>query len=321
MPVLPFRWHDCTVPSAAVPDFSRLSDIARRIVRRFLDVRVMGLAAEMTYYAVLSLFPLIGALGASLGFLERFAGSDAAHAAEAAIVSSLGAIFSAEITGEVIAPLVQGLLYQERTAFALGGFLLSLFLASRVFRSAIDTLDSAYGVEERRGILALWGLGFLFAIGAVLAGTIMLSMVVVGPLLGGGRVIADFLGLGTVFEFAWYVLRWPVVFTIATAFLATLYHFGPNARNRWRDCLPGAAFGVAGTILIALALRYYFETIGTGGPEIADADAAVATALQVVGAFMAVLFWLWLTCTVVLTGGVVNAELERFRHGPPVPKA
>ena len=39
--------------------------------------------------------------------------------------------------------MVQGLLQQERTGFAVGSFLITLFLASRVFRSAIDTLAPA----------------------------------------------------------------------------------------------------------------------------------------------------------------------------------
>ncbi len=47
-----------------------------RLAERFVEVRVMGLAAEMTYYALLSIFPLTAALGASLGFLERLIGSE-----------------------------------------------------------------------------------------------------------------------------------------------------------------------------------------------------------------------------------------------------
>jgi membrane protein len=298
----------------------RSYDVARRIVRRFLDVRVMGLAAEMTYYALLSLFPMLGALGASLGFLERVAGAQAAMEAELAILAALDAVFSPDVTAEVVAPLVQGLLHQERAAFALGGFLISLFLASRVFRSAIDTLDSAYHVEERRNMLALWGLGLLFAIGAVLVAIAMLSMVVVGPLLGGGRAIAIRLGLGNAFEVAWMVARWPVVLAMATGFLTVLYRFGPNVRNSWRESLPGALFGVLAMVLIALALRVYFEITGLQAPSIEDADDAVAVALQSVGALMAALLWLWLTGIAILTGGVLNAELSHIEKGPAVPR-
>lgn len=287
-----------------------------RIVRQFLDVRVMGLAAEMTYYALLSLLPLTAAMGASLGFLERLVGSQATQEAEAAILQALQTVFSPEATAEVVEPLVQGLLRQERAGFALSTFLITLFFASRIFRSAIDCLDTAYRVEERRGFVSLWTLGILLALGAVLVVTTILAMVVVGPLLGGGRAIADWLGLGTAFEVTWAVLRWPVVFGIATAYLSLFYHLAPNVKQRWAKSLPGAIFGMLFLILVALAFRTYIEATGLQSPQIADAGEAVAVALHVMGALMAVLFWIWLSSMVVLTGGVINAEVSRMRRNP-----
>lgn len=296
---------------------TRVSMLAVRIVRSFVDVRVMGLAAEMTYYALLSVFPLVGALGASLGFLERVVGPEAVVEVEAAVVTSLDAVFSRELTSEVIAPMVRGLLQQERAGFAAGGFLVSLFLASRVFRSAIHTLDQAYRVGEGRGTAALWTLGFLFALGAILTATTVLGMVVVGPLLGGGRAIADRLGLGGAFETLWAIARWPTVFLIATGFLAVLYRAGPNVRNTWRQSIPGALFGMVALVLVAVGFRAYLEVAGVGSPEIRDADAAVAAGAQVVGALLAALLWLWLSGIAVLTGGVVNAELSREQDDVP----
>ncbi|HEX2188312.1 MAG TPA: YihY/virulence factor BrkB family protein [Longimicrobiaceae bacterium] len=296
---------------------TRLTLLAIRFVRSFVGVRVMGLAAEMTYYALLSVFPLIGALGASLGFLERVVGPAAVLGVEAAVVGSLDAVFSREVTAEVVAPMVRGLLQQERTGFAVGGFLVSLFLASRVFRSAIHTLDQAYRVEEGRGIVALWTLGFLFALGAIVTATVVLAMVVVGPLLGGGRAIADGLGLGGVFETAWAIARWPTVFVIATGFLAVLYRVGPNVRNTWRQSFPGALFGMVTLVLVAVGFRVYLEFTGVASPVIRDADAAVAVGAQVVGALLAALLWLWLSGIAVLAGGVFNAELSREHHDEP----
>jgi membrane protein len=295
----------------------RFSVLAVRVVERFLDVRVMGLAAEMTYYALLSVFPLIGALGASLGFLERFIGPESIEEVQAAVLLSLDVVFSPEVTAEVVAPMVEGLLTQERAGFAIGSFLVSLFLASRVFRSAIHTLDVAYRVEEGRGTVALWTLGFLFSLGAIVTATTVVSMVVVGPLLGSGREIATWLGLGAAFEIVWFLARWPVVFLVATAFLTILYRAGPNARNTWRQSLPGAVFGMVMLILVAIGFRMYLGIIGLDTPDIRDAEEAVAVGAQFVGAIMAALLWLWLSGTVILTGGVVNAELSRLRQETP----
>jgi membrane protein len=296
----------------------RLTVLVVRIVQSFLDVRVMGLAAEMTYYAILSVFPLIGALGASLGFLERIAGRAAAEEMEAAVLRSLHAVFSPEITRDVMAPLVQGLLREERAGFAIGSFLVTLFLASRVFRSAIHTLDVAYSVEERRGTVPLWTLGFVFSLLAIVTITAMLSLVVVGPLLGGGHQLAGRLGLGAEFALVWDLARWPVVFGVAIGFLVVLYRYGPNVRNRWRQSLPGAVFGVAAMMLVAVGFRTYLQFTGDPTPSPDQAEAVVALAAQIIGAILAALLWLWLSGMVILTGGVVNAEVSReLRETPP----
>jgi membrane protein len=294
-----------------------ISRLAERVVSRFLDVRVMGLAAEMTYYTLLSIFPLVGALGASLGFMERFFGAEQALEMEAAMLRTLDLVFSPEVTADIIAPLVQGLLREERAGFAIGGFAVSLFLASRIFRSAIDTLDSAYRVEERRTTVQLWGLGLLFAVAAVVVAALLISMIVVGPLLGGGHAIARWLRLGSAFEWLWTLARLPFVFIAATAFLTLIYRFGPNVHHTWRQSLPGAVFAMLMLILVSSGFRFYITATGLRSPEITGADEAVTVVLQAFGALMAALLWVWLSAMVLLSGGVVNAEFARLRGETP----
>lgn len=308
------RWvgqHPLTVAGLS------MSRLAVRVVQRFLEVRVMGLAAEMTYYVLLSIFPLLAALGASLGFAERFFGAEQTLAMEAAILRSLDLVFSREVTADVMAPLVQGLLQEERTGFALGGFAVSLFFASRIFRSTIDALDAAYNVDERRGTVALWGLGLLFAVAAIVTALAVLSMVVVGPLLGGGRALATWMRLGNAFEWTWQIARWPVVFGMAIGFLSLLYRFGPNVRNTWRESLPGAIVGMLALLLVAVGFRAYISATGLDTPQIADADDAVALVAQAFGALLAALLWCWLSAMVILSGGIINAEVSRLKGAMP----
>jgi membrane protein len=223
-------------------------------------------------------------------------------------------VFSTEATADVIGPLVQGLLRQERAGFAIGGFLASMFFVSGIFRSAIETLDTAYQVEERRGALSLWVRGLLFAVCSVAVTTVILGMVVVGPLLGGGRAIANWLGFGVAFEVAWAVIRWPVVFAVAAAFLMLLYREGPNVKSAWAESLPGVIFGMTALLFVAVGFRVYVQATGLRSPKIDNADDAVIVALQVIGALMAALLWAWLSSMAVLAGGVVNAELNRVRR-------
>lgn len=286
--------------------------------RRFGEVRLTGLAAEMTYYALLSLIPFVLALGASLGFAEALLGQEQARLIEGAVIQALAQVFTSEAMSDVIGPLVRGLLAEARTGAAVLSLLVTLLLASNVFRAVIRALDDAYRVPSRRSLVGQWVRAYAMVLASILVIVVTLSLVVVGPLLGGGREIADWLGLGDVFEVVWNLGRWPVVLMIVVAFLAWVYTFGPNAKEHWRAALPGAVFAAIGTIVIAAGLRYYLAVAGPSAPQLGDADELLSVATQTITALLAVILWIWLTSTVVLLGGVINAELHRLRGEPVV---
>ena len=296
------------------PGWLNLFLLAVRSGRRFADVRVTGLAAEMTYYALISLLPLITALGAALGFLQRFIGQERVDEIESAFVSMLGRVFDEELAGDILAPMTENLLRQERAGLALGSLAVALWLAGRMFRAAIRALDDAYAVSDRRGIAALWGLGTGLSLGAVLTVLVVLSMVVIGPLLGGGQRLAEWLGLGQAFEVLWAVARWPVVGVICGIFLLILYRYGPNVDNTWRDCLPGAVVGTVALVAVAVGFQVYLSVAGPTVPEVEEAGEAVGVAGRMLGAVLAGVLWMWLSSIVVLSGGVLNAELRRMRR-------
>jgi membrane protein len=286
------------------------ADVVFRTIDRFNRVRVSGLAAEMSYYALISTIPFIVALGSSLGLLERFVGNAQILAIEDTVVGALRTVFSAGLTEDVIEPLVRSLLAEERTGTALVGLLLTFFFASAVFRAVIQALDDAYAVTERRSGFYLWGLAYIMAMGSVIVLVVSLSMLVVGPLLGGGHAIAGRIGLGEAFAWVWAIGRWPVVLVVSISYLAFLYKAAPNVRNRWRDSLPGAVLATILSILIAVGLRYYFDLAGPRAPQVGAAEEAVQIVSQTIGAIMAVILWMWLTSTALLTGGVLNAVLD-----------
>ena len=116
--------------------------------------------------------------------------------------------------------------------------------------------------RRRIGLLIGGALGLVLALGAVVVAATILSMVVVGPLLGGGRAIAHWLGLGVAFEIGWGVARWPIVLVVATGFLTLLYRLAPNAKAPWGDGLPGAMCAMAALVLVltAVCTGWFFST-------------------------------------------------------------
>jgi len=296
--------------------------VAVGVVRRFVDVRIAGLAAEMTYYALLSVVPLIGAFGAGLGAVERLFGGERAEELQDGLVEGIEAVLSAEVADEVAVPLVEDLLTQQRTGLALGGLAVSLWLASRMFRAAIRALDDAYGVEERRTLLQQYVLSVGFVIGALVLAVVCLSMLVVGPLLGGGRRLAGWIGAESAFAYAWNWGRWPVVAVVAVTFLAWLYRAGPNVDNRWRDCLPGAAVAAVCLVAVTVGFQAYLRLAGPQEVEVGVADDAVRAAAQLLGVLLVSLLYAWMANICLLLGGVVNAEWSgAARAGAPAVNA
>jgi membrane protein len=143
---------------------------------------------------------------------------------------------------------------------------------------------------------------------------VVLSLMVVGPLLGGGVRIAEWLGVGPAFALFWSIARWPVAFAVVSAFLAWLYRVAPNVRNTWRASLPGAITATTAIILIAVGLRAYLGVAGPRAPEVGEASEALEVASQTIGAILAVILWIWLSSVAILTGGVLNAELRRRKE-------
>ncbi|WP_087509948.1 YihY/virulence factor BrkB family protein [Cellulomonas iranensis] len=293
-----------------------------RCVRRVVDVRITGLAAEMTYFALISAVPLVTALGASLGYLERLTDPGRVAQVEDAVVGAVSHVLADDVAQEALVPLVRGLLREERTGFAIGSVLLTLWLASRMFRAAIRALDDAYTVPERRGVVAQVVLGLALALGGLVTLVTVLVLVVVGPLLGGGDEIAQRLGLGDAFGTVWALARWPVVVLVAGAYLTLLYRYGPNLPRgtTWRRAVPGALVGTVGLVLVAAAFAVYLQVAGPSGPDV-DGGRLVQVAAQVLGALLAAVLWLWVSAIVILTGGVVNAELDRRAARRPAARA
>lgn len=298
--------------------------IGVRSVVRAGEVRITGLAAEMTYYALISLVPIATALGASLGYLRPLLGDAEVEEIRTTVVDGLATVFAQQVAGDVLAPLVDGLLDEERGGFALGALVVTLYLASRMFRAAVRALDDAYRVTSRQNVVTQYLLGFGFTIGALVTLVAVLLLVVVGPLLGGGDALAARLGLGDAFRAAWSVLRWPAVLALGGTFLVLLYRYAPNVVSTWRRCLPGAVAGTLGVLLVSAGFVAY---VGVAVPETPGADASsaavVQAAAQMLGLVLAGALWIWLSSIAVLLGGVLNAEVDaarpRARRAEPAP--
>lgn len=319
-PTLTERLEERAVAAAPLVRGRNPAQVAISFGRQFARVRVPGLAAEMTYYLTLSLLPLITALGASLGLVGRVLGPEALDDMRSTVTTTVATVLGPRFSSGVALPLLDELLSQRYSGWALAGVLVALFLGSRVVRSTLSALGDAVETPERRAWWRLWSLSLGLTVAAVVVVTAVVALVVVGPLLGVGQHLAEALGAGSGYTRLWALGRWPAAVLVTVAFLVLLYRLGQRGTIPWRATLPGAVVATGALVALALGFRAYLsvsspQTYGTqAGPEV------VVVAGLVISTALAVMLLGWLASIVVISGGILNVELSAARRREPVPE-
>lgn len=302
--------------------FRRLPDrwawlgIARSTLRSALSNRFTGLAAEMSFFALLGLVPLTVAFGATLGLLWQFSDETTVLAARGLVIDMLRIVLGGELARDLV-PFVRELLRSREGGVALGGLAVSLLIGSRIFTPVIFGLDCAHGVSDRRSLVVQRLLGVALGLGSFAVTGLMVAVLVLGPLLGSARLLATRLAFGRAFELSWAIGRWPLMLLFLAGFLASVYRFGPSVSLSWRDVLPGTVATAVLWLTVAAGFRVYLSMSGRTDVPVTGSAAeqqAVEIVGHAVGAVIATALWVFLLSGALLLGGELNAVLLRRRE-------
>ena len=287
------------------------------MVRRSSGHRTTGHAAEMAFFAILTLVPSTVAVGSALGLSESVIGATAVAEAEQSAIRAVSALMGPALADSVVAPFVHAQLTQPSGGLAVGSLLLAWWLASHLFSATAHALDRIHGVTDRRPGLRQRLIALAFALGSVIVVALTAELMVVGPLgeSDGGPLRG--IGLGDTYGLLWSILRWPVLLLVLVGFLVLLFRFSPNVRHNWRQCLPGAVLGALLWIAAAVAFRLATEAGMRFAGGVSAADARVTLIGEAVSAVVATALWAYLASIAILLGGELNALLgsRRARSG------
>jgi membrane protein len=285
--------------------------LAAHVIRTSLRHRVTGPAAEMSFFAMLTLVPLTVAVGSALGQIQRFVGPEKIARGQDAAIEVVRVVISPRLTDGVIDPFIRAQLSQQRGGAAIGGLLLTWWLAGRLFAATSRALDSAYHERHQRLSISqrLIALGFAFV--SVVIVVLTLGIMVDAPFMD--EDVAVQIGVSRALVAVWYIGRWPVVLLVLAAFLLCLYRFAPSVKHAWRHLVPGALLGVFGWIVAAIGFRIYLA-LGSGAPTgVVVNNAQVVLIGRAVGAVVATVLWTYFSSIAILVGNELNAELARLR--------
>jgi membrane protein len=287
--------------------------ILLRTLRAAHHHRATGHAAEMAFFAVLTLVPSTIAVGAATGASAHLFGPQVVGQGEDAFVGAVRTLMGPQLTDEVIAPFVHAQLAQANGGVALGSLLVAWWLSSHLFEATGHALDTCYDVADGRPTIVERLLALAFALVSVVLVSVTVEMMVVGPLGSPSSGPVHWLGLGDEYTVVWSVVRWPTLLAIVVGFLLCLYRFAPNVRHTWRHCLPGALFGAALWIGAAVGFRLSAPLGLRGSAFLANHDPAVTLIGESVNAVVSTVLWAYMASIAILLGGEFNAVLRSRR--------
>jgi membrane protein len=268
------------------------------------DDRVTGLAAEVAFFSLLSVFPGLLTIAAGLGALDSLFGSALLARAQQEVINVLDTFLTDKAAGT--AEAVQALFESGSGGVFTLGAIAALWAASRGMSTVMRTVTEIYDVEDTRSRMRIR----LVAVGLALASMVLivvtLTALVVGPLFGAGRHIARWLGAAEVYGTVWEWIGIPVAFAALLVWAAGVFHSVPHHHVGWRQHVGGAALTGALWLLVSAGFRLYLLLFG-GNPV-----------FGILGGALVVLVWLYLLSLALLLGAELNAVLaERTEAHQP----
>lgn len=278
--------------------------LAKRVWSDIGKDNIWGRAAQLAYYFLLALFPLLLFLTSVIGVIMG-SGTGLRH--------SLFNYLSKVLPGSA-SQLVSTTMFEVSNASGGGkisfGILAALWAASNGMGAISESLNVAYHVEESRP----WWKQRLTAVGL----TIVLAILIISALilvLYGGK-IADWLaasyGFGTVFTLGWKVLQWPIVLISLLLGFELIYYWAPDLADQdWKWVTPGSIVAIMLWLLVSLGFRVYLHYFDSYSKTYGS-----------MGAVIVLMLWFYLTGASILIGGEINSDIEALaaRKGAPEAK-
>ena len=214
---------------------------------------MLTIAAGVTFYGILAIFPAIAALVSIYGLFADPA-TISSHLDNLAGIAPSGAI---DVIGDQMKRIAASGKSTLGLTFAFG-LLVSLWSANAGVKSMFDALNLVYNEEEKRGLIGLNLMSLAFTGFAIVFALVAMAAIVVLP------AFFAHLGLSGAINLFFKIGRWPIMFVLVALALAILYRFGPSrSRPQWRWISWGSAFAAVTWIAASIPFSWYTANFGS----------------------------------------------------------
>lgn len=274
-----------------------LRSLGMAIYRRLVDNEVSTRAAAIAYYAFAALVPFLGlTLTLVVSLLPDFSSAGADGSTAEQTVAAFRASLAEALPGGALR-IVENQIARIQADPPVGlisiGLAITVYLASSLFVSLVTSLNHLYGVEDRRPLWKLYGVGIVLTVSqAVILISVFLAIVLWPQLLG-------WLGLSGAQAWIASAVRSILVVVALLLSFSLLFYLGPDSRQRWEWITPGSVVGTAAFLGAAALFRLYAQNFG-------NYDKTYGS----LGGVILLLVWLWMMGHVVLAAAAINASIR-----------
>ena len=262
------------------------------LIQKYREAEVWNSGAIISYYFLLSIFPVIIVIGNILPYLRL----DIAELLP----------YIENVVPSYFFDQIEHLLTNWFTKSS-GGILSiavigALWSASRGMNAMQVSMNKAYGVEPRRNIVIIR----LFSL--ILTTLMILMIMVLVIIFGFGQLILEY--ITPVFELPLMIsetfqsLKWPVTMSVLFIIFCLLYYFVPHVKIAFKKVLPGAVISTIGWMLVSQVFAIYVEYFAFGTKNYGT-----------IGTFMIMLIWLQAVGALMTVGAVINAAIDIYQNG------
>ena len=270
--------------------------VIRKTFREFASDRCPDIAASLTYYGVLALFPGLLAFASLLALVGQ--GDDAIDT----LLRIVAPVAPAEVVDAIREPLEQ---FAGSPAAGIGfvtGLVVAIWSATGYVSAFSNAMNRVYEIEEGRPFWKLRPIQLLVTVvSLVLIVAMAVILVVSGPITDA---IGDALGLGQSVRIVWEVAKWPLLALVVVVLIAILYYATPNAKQpKFRWISLGAVVAIVVLVIVSAGFALYVANFSNYDRTYGSFAGAIVF-----------LLWLWLANCALLFGAEFDAELERGRE-------
>ncbi|EHY0680939.1 YihY/virulence factor BrkB family protein [Listeria monocytogenes] len=247
---------------------------------------VSGNAAQLAYYMLFSIFPMLLIAATLLAYLHIDKDS----------VFNMIKEFAPDQIMDFLEENLNNLLTQKNGGLLSIGIIATLWSASNGMNAVMKSLNKAYGVTNKRNYVVQRLLSMFFTLAMLATVGATLLLLVFGQQIG--MFLINHLNFSEDFLSFWNNLRWTVTLIVIFVVFTFLYWVAPNRRSTLISVLPGALFSTIGWTVASVGFAYYVNNFGNYSATYGS-----------IGVIIILMLWFYLTGIILMIGGELNATL------------